>query len=155
MENTHFVACEPVGAKYEAAERLGTLQIVRPSWIEACWEQQQLVDCGKHFLREPEDSNVGARTNQAHLSLQEILNKELDGTNTIDSWLFSACRFCLVGFNEDDVLFSMLTRLIRRCMGTIYWENCDQDAITHAIVRNDYMDEATRYVRWVYGMFLG
>lgn len=150
MENTHLVASEAVGAKYEAAVRLGTLQIVRPSWIEACWKQQKFVDCCEHFLREPQKKNdICLLSKQPQLlSLEEALNQQLDATSRSDSWLFSACHFCVVGFNDDDAVFAKLARLIRRCMGTIYWENCDQDVITHAIVSNDYMDEATRYVGW-------
>lgn len=156
------------------------IQIVKPSWIEACWKEQRLVDCStgsEHDLlttttttnRVVEEKVDGVDAATAHrrpttLSLEEALHQQLllcnNSTTTsllnnrIDnSWLFSGCHICLVGFNkteaengdndddDDDldghVLYQQLTRLIRRCMGTIYWESsCNMNVITHMIANN-------------------
>ena len=59
--------------------------------------------------------------------------------------LFSSCQFYLVGFDteEADLERTKLCRLLRRGMGTIFWDF--HEGITHVIVY-DQCDDAVRYV---------
>lgn len=140
-----MVAREAEGAKYEAAVA-SNIEIVRPSWLEACITINNRANESEHRLKEPLVCKND--TSNRVSSLPEAIDQQLQQNSTKDdNWLlFSACHFYLVGFDDEDkgsndVLVNNLSRLIRRGLGTIYWEF--HDVVTHVIV-NDQADPSIR-----------
>jgi hypothetical protein len=170
-ENTHLIASEANGAKYETARMsIPSIFIVQPSWLEACAKQQIRVDEMDHALAvetEEENHNGQVLANDGDaimandgpndhainiVSSMRIVNADRhtrrthNGQERILMSIFSACQFYFLGFADDDAdqsLSNSISRLIRRGMGTIYWHA--NHAITHIVVQ-DGCDESTRYV---------
>jgi hypothetical protein len=120
-KNTHLVAVSAEGAKYEAAVSSKRMQIVLPSWLDACSNGQR-GDESEHTLQV-------LQAPQTTCSLgQLLLEKYFKDT-------FSSCNFLLVGFGEDDI---KLGRLIRRGLGTIFWQT--HEKLTHVVVEDHATD---------------
>lgn len=147
--NTHLIAFEPVGAKYEAAQLLQRkIHIVRPSWLEACQAAGQHVTEMEHLLDSVEASILPAvsrkiRSNHDPYQISHSQSDIEDSTGVIqqlledskhrdDSLLFSECRFYLVGF-ENDSESLLFGKLIRRGMGFVHWDF--QSRVTHVVVK--------------------
>lgn len=103
------------------------------------------------------DSNKKMKEQQQQLimALDQALLPQKDESNNSGSpgsvvagfplLLFSSCQFYLVGFDteEADLERTKLCRLLRRGMGTIFWDF--HEGITHVIV-HDQCDDTVRYV---------
>jgi len=136
-QNTHLVATSPHGEKYFTAKACPRIQIVTPEWIEEC-------------------ANTGVRAREEnYLTLKENAVPELTLEKSLDlilalgerSKLFASCRFYPIGFDNDSGELLKLSKLIRRGMGTNYWEL--NEVITHIIVKDksdDVLREAARTV---------
>lgn len=160
-----MIANTAEGAKYGAAllfqkgdDSSKPFFIVKPSWLDECAERKDRVDEADHLLvttvaadseDDSNDENDIATASTADTkvdspaSLPNALNQLLQTYSGPDP-LFSACQFYLIGFQEDTDVFRDLTRLIRRGMGTIYWEF--QEAVTHVIVNDAQIEESARLV---------
>jgi len=131
--NTHLIACQTQGDKYETALAFENIRIVKASWLEACDKEQVKASEDDHrFLSEKPKITA--------MSLEQALDQQLRDRKQHLS-VFSACQFHLVGFKEDSDVHVKLGRLIRAGLGTIYWEF--NEAISHVIV-NDGTDESVR-----------
>ena len=171
--NTHLIAETATGGKYDAAMAASKqIQVVQPSWLEACQQQNCRVD-EKDFLwtrvnnkengsrsqdekngdnrkrkhtQESSLSGKKSKQQQLVLSLNQALLLQAESPGGVASFpnpLFSSCQFYLVGFDTDvaDAERTKLCRLLRRGMGTIYWDF--HEGITHVIV-HDQCDDAVR-----------
>lgn len=145
QRNTHLISSEARGAKYESARASSTprVHIVRPSWLDDCLRRRERVDEGAHAFAVPVGGEHRARhptlqyqTDEAsHYALGEQLDRLLSSSCDQISDLFSGCHIHLVGFDTDHdrPLILKIGKLIRRGMGTIYWD-FQEDTITHVIV---------------------
>jgi twin BRCT domain len=179
---THLIVTEARGAKYEAAVSAAvaassgapTVHIVHASWIEECWRQGRLVDYQRHGVIEPKTTAIDnlndtvtkpASDTSKGIDLERDLDQLLASGSSLQSnlsWTFSSCHCLLAGFTDpmDDMVKDLsgvhakLCRLLRRHMGTIYWEWNDVNAaaLTHVLVPDHCMDETTRYVTRVHDM---
>lgn len=158
--NTHLVAKAPQGAKYEAALKLNSrIAIVGPLWLEDCHQQQAWIDPPLLHHKEISADNDTNKKRGAAVTVntkvvpdilipslkQQLESGESAGATTDDdalasSLLFMDCQFLLIGFEQEER--NLLTSLVGRGCGTIYWEL--HDSITHVIVR-DECDEMIRY----------
>jgi hypothetical protein len=125
------------------------MQIVKPTWLDACARDKTLVPESQHYLVDAAGDDHGdgdvaddgdINNSDKFQSLSEAL-KSSDMVQRRDSTLFSSCHFYLVGFEVDSDLYLSLSRWIRRGLGTIYWEI--SPSISHIIV-NDNCDESIR-----------
>lgn len=160
QKTTHLIAERQEGEKYEESKKCKHISIVCPEWVEMCAKTMSKIDISPYLLnRSTGNSKSNGDSYSANLfqQCQELLMDNKLPPNP----LFSSCSFLLVGFlpviqdsdadNENihnmiDVETSRLirnefSRLIRRCMGTIYWE--PSVSITHVIV-SDFTDAQTR-----------
>lgn len=155
QSTTHLIAERPEGEKYKESLRCNHICIVRPEWIEMCAKTMSKVDVSSYLLENFETSTFESTSFTLYQQCQELL---LEGVLPPNA-LFSTCSFLLLGFpavfEKNDTFVSRdtidvqtgrmirneLSRLIRRCMGTIYWE--PNDFITHVIV-SEYADGKTR-----------
>jgi hypothetical protein len=133
-----LIAQAPEGKKFEAAvNNSSTIHVVSPAWLEACHKT-------KSRAREQQFSWI--EMDDCDTNNQEEDGADIDISNTLDELLesnernklFSSCRFLLVGFEEQSDSKQKLSKLIRRSMGTIYWEL--NELITHLIVETDCAD---------------
>jgi twin BRCT domain len=148
--NTHLVAKSAQGAKYEAAVKLNSrIVIVGPLWLKECHQLHTWIDpplAHHQKLTLAEDDTIKKRTATATVSkkadpdiLIPSLKEQLEGGNNCTtaapqiSLLFMDCQFLLIGFQQEER--NLLTRLVGRGCGTIYWEL--RDSITHVIVKDD------------------
>jgi hypothetical protein len=146
------------------------LRIVKPSWLEESWKCQTFVDETDHeWKNEPEENDDDEQENRAleydnkdgpddenqcflEKNIRDILSKD---NNDPKELLFASCHFHIVGFNKgnhkqqckDSGLFQSLTKLLRRCRGTIYWELDSPERITHILCNDGRIDRTTRYVQ--------
>ena len=153
--NTHLVACKPEGAKYDAAcaannmqlssrrqsKEAHLIQIVKGSWLESCEESLKRVKEGPHRFDNKLVANTNTTCESAPIvSLIDSLNEQLEPGTSRAGDIFATCNFFLVGFDEEaDPVNLTLGRLIRRGLGTIFWEF--HEGITHVIV-HDHASEA-------------
>jgi hypothetical protein len=133
-ENTHLIAEQASGAKYEMAVSYPHIHIVTPSWVEFCLQNRSRVDEAAYRVGTPRKPEV---------SLTKAVDTELQNTVGEDKnkLLFSSHQFYLLGFEGDNELKLKIGRLIRRGLGTIYWEM--NESITHLIV-HDMCDDPLR-----------
>lgn len=125
---THLIVLESTGLKYETAIQYpDQIAVVSPAWIENCAKARERVDEGRFMFQ----SDIGRR-------LQNLLKLDRD------CQIFSKIFFHLIGWDATDQDFQLITRLIRRCWGTIMWEESDE-AITHFIAKDGVIDESARY----------
>ena len=138
-QNTHLIAQVPDGPKYEAAVSCPSMIVVKPSWLEACFESMSRVLETEHSLK-PDHGNPMKQQSSEPLSLPAALNQILP-TASFNDRIFTSCIFLLVGFDENSEELLQLGQLIRKGWGTIYWDM--NDSISHLIVA-DGCDEAVR-----------
>ena len=131
-----------------------------PEWLQACSTKGHWVDEEPYLLvhKKVEVPTDNMQTHQNKVSLLAALDQRISAMdeeplhNDKQFLLFSGCKFCLVGFEQSDhysaeeEAVKLLGRLIRRGMGTIFWELQD-NAITHVVVK-DQTDVAMRYVEF-------
>jgi hypothetical protein len=165
--NTHLIAEHPKGEKYDAAMACGPskMQVVTPSWLEACRQEKSRIQEQEHSWYEKCDHNSSSKNqhssskrkkNKRSLSpnkkrkhdlitaLQQALSPQPpQQQDSCPTMLFSGLQFYLVGFDAPDreEERTQFSRLVRRGMGTIFWEF--QEGITHVIVHDD-CDDALR-----------
>ncbi|CAB9513288.1 Topoisomerase (DNA) II binding protein 1 [Seminavis robusta] len=156
--NTHLICENPKGAKYEAAIQVPSIQVVRPRWLEECYRQTKRVDETEYLYptndkrtssSNHKDSSKKRRSSDKVVSLASLLDQALllGGTGGGDQQptpLFSTFQFYLIGFDQDATANkeqAQLCRLIRRGMGTVFWEF--HPNITHVIVY-DHCHDAVR-----------
>lgn len=136
-QTTHLIAMSPDGAKYDTAISCPHIYIVQPEWIKQTAETGVRAKEENHYLTETALPETDLET-----SLDLLLETEER------SKLFASCKFYLIGFDEvESNDHGKLSKLIRRGMGTIYWEL--NEIITHIIVNDDCEDtlrEASRTV---------
>lgn len=160
QKTTHLIAETQEGEKYEESKKCKHISIVRPEWVEMCAKTMAKVDISAYLLNSngaKSISNIDLYSANLYQQCQELLMDNKLPPNP----LFSSCSFLLVGFlpvihsvDEDDENLNDMTdvdtsrlirnefsRLIRRCMGTIYWK--PSVSITHVIV-SDFTDAKTR-----------
>jgi twin BRCT domain len=139
--NTHLIAREAKGPKYDAAKNAPDLAVVRLRWLEDCLELRLRVD-ERRYSFETNESNAFDASRLAVVSLRESLEHALRSEFCSPSTLFSAASFYLVGFSEKDrSLRNQLGILLHRGLGTIYWDY--HNGISHVIV-NDGADNSIR-----------
>lgn len=151
---THLIAERAQGAKFKEAKRCANIEIVTPKWIEMCALRKKKVPTSDfHLVNSPLYSN----REKVELSLQDTCDELLERIPA--NPMLSGCCFLLIGFSnkdsagttfnslqqmhqngEDDKALKLkqsLSQMIRRCMGTIYWDiNVN---ITHIIVNEAEM----------------
>jgi hypothetical protein len=170
-QGAKYEAAASAVAAASSAGGAPTLQIVHASWIEECWNRGQMVDCQRHGVIEPKTTSIDdfndtvsqiASETSKGVDLERDLDQLLASGSCLQSdhaWTFSSCHCLLAGFmdpmDENDSMVQdrssvhgKLCRLLRRHMGTIYWEwnDVNATALTHVIVPDHCMDETTRYV---------
>lgn len=157
--NTHLVAFKPEGAKYDAAcaannaqlschrrsKEAHFIELVQGSWLESCEKTLKRVEEGPHrFDNKLVAKKITTSESLPTVSLVDSLNEQIEPGTTPHVEIFATCNFFLVGFDEEvDPVNLSLGRLIRRGLGTIFWEF--HEGITHVIV-NDHASEAIEYV---------
>lgn len=132
-KNTHLIAKEPEGAKYDTAISCSRIRVVSPAWLNDCITTGLRADEKQYLLK------ITTENDEFPPLLQEI-QVLLEDTGNRNS-LFESCRFLLLGFQEDSQVKAKLSHLIRRGKGTIYWELNEE--ITHIVVADD-CDETHR-----------
>jgi hypothetical protein len=148
-DNTHLIALEADGAKYEAALIQASMHIVQPSWLDACENTSSRVNESHHLLSKanlfmhPLSSTIANdRTTSiisySSKSVEDQIQEQLDYFARDDSVLFSNCHFYLLGLDDNSndsqqQQQQQLGRLIRRGMGIIHWEFETQ--VTHVVVQ--------------------
>ena len=160
QKTTHLIAETQEGQKYEESKKYKHISIVRPEWIEMCAKTMSKVDISLYLL-DSDDGKSKSKGDSYTTNLYQRCQELLMDNKLPPNPLFSGCSFLLVGFlpaidynNSDDDIMSAMTdvetsrlvrnefsRLIRRCMGTIYWK--PSVSITHIIV-SDFTDGKTR-----------
>lgn len=140
-ENTHLIAREASGAKYEVAVS-ANLYIVGAGWLEDCQKQQRRVEESAHIVA-PSTTKERPCVELSRTSLLEQVDHCLNSIERPQSDLFSIGNLHLVGFEDGSDLQVRMSRLLRRGLGTIYWDFFED--ITHVIV-NDGADPAIEYV---------
>jgi hypothetical protein len=136
-QNTHLIALSPDGPKYEAAISCPAMLVVKPSWLEACYQSKSRVLEIEHTLEKTKKVETSV---PEPISLFAVLNQILPIASFNDR-IFSSCIFMLVGFDEQSEERIQLGQLIRKGWGTIYWEM--NDSVSHLIV-SDGCDESVR-----------
>jgi hypothetical protein len=146
---------EARGPKFEAVKSSENVLIVDSKWLEDCLKLRRRVEERLHRVDDASPSSeqneetrnfIAVRpgpTNERHessgieseaslvASLAEMLRHEI----SCPSILFSAGHFYLAGFTENDrSLRNQLGKLLRRGLGTIYWDF--HDGISHVIVKD-------------------
>jgi hypothetical protein len=143
-KNTHLIAVDPVGAKYETAKTTSSIRIVQPAWLESCFGNRALIDELKYSLDLPVNMTTKEVVVSTSDSLPEALDRLLSGSlNNFPSDIFLGSLFYLLDFQEHSELLFKVGRIVRRGMGTVSWEF--NDSISHVIV-NDSCDDSFRYV---------
>jgi twin BRCT domain len=185
--NTHLIASEPCGAKYEVAKKQqysatgsasSSIVIVNPLWVDACYRQRERVPEVDYALVPPQSQQQQENNPDLHASSSGILGGAEDAnhpematprcTSSLEEaasqllleppggalTLLSSCQFVLLGFhqqydddsNGNSKLYQLISRVVRRYMGTIYWElqASNNFVITHVIVNDNSMDETSR-----------
>jgi hypothetical protein len=152
-ENTHLIAREGKGPKFEVAAS-ANMFIVQAKWLEECRKQRLRVDERLHRVdnvshkdsneetHAPEsiqpvatDAQRQSNNIESEANLQESLGSILASGIDCPSALFSAWHFYFAGFSDDDrSLRNQLGNLLRRGLGTIHWDF--HEGITHVIVRD-------------------
>lgn len=136
-ETTHLVTVDACGAKYDAATGVTGMHIVSPQWIEDCQTFMARI-CEREYLLSllsalPHSKQDRPRKRSVSEILQDIHNQD-DPSYTDNCSLFSKCHFYLLGKNENNCHDSLLlSKLIRRGLGTIHW-NCLDIELTHVVV---------------------
>ncbi|GKY98617.1 hypothetical protein MPSEU_000818400 [Mayamaea pseudoterrestris] len=156
-ENTHLVAFQATGAKYEAATMQKGIQIVHPSWLDECDATNARVNETAHLLDFPHANSIhfsanftttrpsaSNTTNFMYAQIEKQLEKNAQRHNLS---LFSKCRFYLLGFDNGSKHHQLLGRLIRRGMGLIHWELDAQ--VTHILVQLDADVRVRDIARWM------
>jgi len=156
---THLIAEKTEGDKYQQARKYSHIEIVTPEWLEVCAAEQmrvpeskfRLSDGQSNLLLQDDVNQCDLMDDDIRTALKECLLPEKIPPN----YLFSNCCFYLVGFppmslnisqdtvrgktysdfQPNDTITFDLCRLIRRCMGTIYWKI--HKNISHVIVHYD------------------
>jgi len=161
-QNTHLVCTSATGPKYEAAllSHPEKIQIVRPSWLDACaradrqtrvaerehyWEPHQEGEEKRNEAGNKEGANENTTAQLPSVSLQDTIAEQLscpENCRIKNCTLFSSCKLHLVGFEDGSETHIQLGRLIRRGLGTIFWE-FNVDSVSHVIV-NDGCDISVR-----------
>lgn len=159
--NTHLIAQTSEGEKYKVAIREPSIYVVQPSWLEACFAKKCRVEeaeySWKHDTGKRKKNSTSANSHNCKKPKQDLLSSltQCLTMNNADQHkylltprpLFDSCQFYLVGFGEStnsEKERVKLSQLIRRGMGTIFWE-FQEGVVTHVIVHNDSSD-AVRYV---------
>jgi hypothetical protein len=141
-KNTHLIAVDPVGAKYETAKTTSSIRIVQPAWLESCFGNRALIDELKYSLDLPVNMTTKEVVVSTSDSLPEALDRLLSGSlNNFPSDIFLGSLFYLLDFQEHSELLLKVGRIIRRGMGTVCWEF--NDSVSHVIV-NDGCDDSFR-----------
>jgi hypothetical protein len=134
-KNTHLVAETAQGAKYQLAVSCKSIQVITPSWLDACAKSGERVDERAYVLLPKTKS---AKTPPTTSQVDELL---VAGLSLETRSLFECRKFYLLGFEEDIELKQKLGRLIRRGLGTIYWEMNDEVSI---MILHDTCDDTLR-----------
>jgi len=151
---THLIAERAEGAKFKEAKRCSNIEIVTPKWIEMCALIKEKVPTSNFYLV---NSALDCNKGKFELSLQDTCDELLERIPA--NPMLSGCCFLLVGFsnkdwlgtnfnslqqihqnakNDEELKFKQsLSKMIRRCMGTIYWDI--HANITHVIVNEAEM----------------
>jgi hypothetical protein len=139
-KNTHLIAAAPQGAKYELALSNPSIHIVAPSWLFSSLQSRRRVSENEHGLLQaigPQNTTSYVSRNNT-LTILENLLRETQNEST--RFLFECHQFYLLGFDGHDITLKQnIGGLIRRCMGTIYW---DLNEDINIIVLCDNCDEA-------------
>lgn len=132
-----MIAREAQGPKYDAARNAANVAVVKLRWLEDCLRLHSRVDERRYGFETIESNGFDAVVS-FHESLELALGAELSTPTA----LFSSGNFYMVGFSgKDQSVRNQLGKLLRRGMGTIYWDY--HDGISHVIV-NDGADSAIR-----------
>jgi twin BRCT domain len=124
-KTTHLIANAPDGDKYSTAKTYPRIHVVSPDWIE---------QTAKSGVRAREESYLITVENvTADRTLEEGLDQILK--SDARSKLFASCKFYSIGFPDESNELLKLSKLIRRGMGTNYWEL--NEVITHIIVQDE------------------
>jgi hypothetical protein len=134
-KNTHLIAETAQGAKYQLALSCKRVQVVTPSWIDACAKSRERVDERAYPLV---SNRKSAKTPPTTSQVDELL---VAGPSLETRSLFECHKFYLLGFEEDIELKQKLGRLIRRGLGTIYWEMNDDVSM---MILHDTCDDSLR-----------
>ena len=154
-QNTHLITNGPNGAKYALASSSSKIQIVSPAWlIESARNGKLMSEKDYRVVVNKDNRKKKSPPPSRHALIQQIdellsLNSsdhDNHSKNTSLSSLFECQNILLLGFdgnNKDGSDGSMMVKnklgvLIRRGLGTIYWEM--NDAITIMIL-HDNCDE--------------
>jgi hypothetical protein len=161
--NTHLIAQTTEGEKYKVAILESSIYVVQPSWLEACFAKKCRVEEAEYsWKRDPgkrKKISAAAINNGNNKKPKQDLLSYLTQCLKIDNPdqnkdlltprpLFDSCQFYLVGFGDStngEKERIKLSQLIRRGMGTIFWE-FQEGVVTHVIVHDDSSD-AVRYVK--------
>jgi Fe2+ transport system protein FeoA len=126
---THLIANAPCGDKYSTAITYPRIHVVSPDWIE---------QTAKTGVRANEENYLITGGNvTAECTLEEGLYQILK--SDVKSKLFASCKFYSIGFPDESNELLNLSKLIRRGMGTNYWEL--NEVITHIIVQDGCENE--------------
>jgi len=135
--NTHLIAAQPTGDKYEAAVTWEHIYVVKVSWIDACTKARARIPEREHLFAVTSSNALGQNE-----SLEKVIQSLLGDTSNKPWLLFRHFCFYLVGFDIESEEYRALGRLLRAATGTIFWEyHAD---VTHVIVQ-DGTKEPTRY----------
>ncbi|KAL7483753.1 hypothetical protein ACHAW6_009394 [Cyclotella cf. meneghiniana] len=165
---THLILDRPCGNKYDYVRRnrerefARRLHLVASEWVERCREEGRRVDEEEYRLNENDDDENDER---GKLSDDEridrmILPKEIRQASLVEACEWTALRsfpriffsqhFLLVGFDHVDdsnpsSIQSILSALIRRAGGTVYWT--PNDFITVVVLGEEYSEHQWEDVR--------
>jgi twin BRCT domain len=135
-QTTHLITIRPDGAKYDTAKSCPHICIVGPEWIKQTAETGMRAKEEFHYLTDIALPEIALET-----SLDILLKSDER------SKLFASCKCYLIGFEEESTERLKLSKLIRRGMGTNYWDL--NEIITHIIVNDeceDILQDASRTV---------
>ena len=151
-QNTHLIIEQPQGAKFDLAMSSPEIYIVSPGWLDSCYRNwKRIPERDFCVQRKPVLDNrkppppTPTTTTGTPQSLLDQLDKALGDREEIKS-VFECHFFLLLGFEEDLELKKRLGKLIRRGLGTIYWEMTES---TTMMILHDTCHEAIRYVEIV------